>query len=888
MVNEVESGDEKADPAKPHLWLIVFIGVIVPRRLRADWRQEWEAELRYREALLEDWARLNWRSKLDLLWRSLGAFWDALWLQQLRWEDEMIQDFRFGVRMLLEKPGFTITAVLSLAIGIGANSAIFSVVNGVVLRPLPFHEPERLMRLWHDKPEANLHEIPVSSDDVVEWRKQAQSFDGVAAYFQTGSTFTGDFEPEHVAGARVTVDYFPLLGFQPILGRNFLPEETQTGKDRVVLLSHQLWQRRFGADPAIIGRTITTDHTNSQTVVGVMPPEVSFPGKSEFWEPLDLQVRHGMRYLSVIARLKPGATFKQAAAELNLANEGLQQQYPEAYRGSRIEILPLHDSVVGKVRPALMVLLGAVGFVLLIACANVANLLLARAAARQKEIALRAALGAGPWRLIRQMLTESTLLAALGGACGLLLAHWGVQALIALNPPNIPRLNQVSIDGRVLGFTFAISLLVGLLFGLAPALQLSKPDLSRALKEGAAQAAAGGQRLRRHGLRGLLVVAQTALALVLVAGAGLMLKSFVKLRQVELGFDPTHAIELTIWPAFNRFPQGQGTNDYYQQMLDSLNTTPGVISSAVVTGGPLGGFFMTSPFLIAGSPAPASTDAQLAHVTVISPDYFRVVGTPLKQGRFFTERDGESKPRVAIINETMARHYFINEDPLGHQISLKREPDKPYEIVGVVADIKQIGLDKETQPNLYRSFRQYEAAFMNIVVRSTGEPSTLIPALRSRIREVDKYAPITRIRTLEEVVSESIAQPRFYTLLLALFAGVAVILAAIGLYGVMSYAVSQRTREIGIRLALGAEPQRILRMIVGQGLLLILIGVAAGLAAAFALTRLIATLLFGVSATDPGTFAVIALTLIVVALAACYLPARRATKVDPMTALRCE
>ncbi|MEK6322870.1 MAG: ABC transporter permease [Acidobacteriota bacterium] len=872
------------------LWLIALIGVIVPRRLRDDWKQEWEAELQHREHLLDEWDRLAWRTKLDLLLRSVGAFWDALWLQSYRWEDEMIQDLRYGVRMLLKKPGFTITAVLSLAIGIGANSAIFSVVNGVVLRPLPFHEPERLVRLWHDKPQANQHEILIAPDDVIEWRNQAQSFDGIAAYFQTGSVFTGDFEPEQVAGARVSADYFPLLGFQPILGRNFLSEETQPGKDLVLLLSHQLWQRRFGADPAIIGRTITMDHTNSYTVVGVMPPDVSFPGKSEFWKPLDLhiQVRHGMRYLSVIARLKPGATFKQAAAELNLANEGLQQQYPEAYKGSRIEILPLHDSVVGKVRLALMVLLGAVGFVLLIACANVANLLLARAAARQKEIAVRAALGAGRWRLIRQMLTESTLLAALGGACGLLLARWGVQALIALNPPNIPRLNQVSIDGRVLGFTFAVSLLVGLLFGLAPALQLSKPDLNRALKEGGAQAASSGQRFRGNGLRGLLVVAQTALALVLLAGAGLMLKSFVKLRQVELGFDPTHAIELTIAPAFNRFPQGQRTNDYYQQMLDSINTTSGVISSAVVTGAPLGGFLMTSPILIAGRPAPASTDAQPAHVTVISPDYFRVVGTALKQGRFFTEHDGESKPRVAIINEAMARRYFPDGSPIGQRISLISEQDKPFEIVGVVADIKQIGLDKETQPNLYLSFRQYEVGFMNIVARSVGEPSTLIPALRSRIREVDQYAPITRVRTLEEVVSESIAQPRFYTLLLALFAGVAVILAAIGLYGVMSYAVSQRTREIGIRVALGAEPQRILRMIVGQGLLLILMGVAAGLAAAFALTRLISTLLFGVSATDPVTFAVIALTLIVVALAACYLPARRATKVDPMTALRCE
>lgn len=486
------------------------------------------------------------------------------------------------------------------------------------------------------------------------------------------------------------------------------------------------------------------------------------------------------------------------------------------------------------------------------------------------------------------MLAESALLAGLGGACGLLLARWSVHALIALNPPNIPRLNQVSIDGRVLGFTFAVSLAVGLLFGLAPALHLSKPDLNHALKEGAAQAASSGRRFGRHGLRGLLVVVQTALAIVLLAGAGLMIKSFVKLRQVELGFDPANIISVRIAPAFNRFAAGQRTNDYYQQMLDAIDATPGVVSSAVVTGAPLRGFFMNAPLLIANRPEPASLDAQMAPVTIISPDYFRVTGTPLKQGRFFTHGDVEGAPGVALINETMARRYFLHENPLGQRISLKSEPDKPYEIVGVVGDIKQMGLDKETQPNVYLSFRQYEVAFMDIVVRSAAEPSSLSPALRGSIRAVDKYAPITSVRTLEEVIADDTAQPRFYTLLLSLFAGVAVTLTALGLYGVMSYAVSQRTREIGIRLALGAETQSILRMVTSQGLFLILIGEAAGLAAALALTRLMTSLLFGVSATDPATFAAISLSLIIVALLACALPARRASNVDPMSALRCE
>lgn len=874
------------------IYLIHVIGVIVPQRLRADWRQEWEAEFRYREMLLAEWNNLNWRTKLDLLQRSLGAFWDALLLQPQRLEDEMFQDLRFGLRMLLKNPGFTITAVLSLIIGIGATSAIFSVVNGVVLRPLPYRQPERLVRIWQNKTQASISQIPVSAGNVNVWRKQARSFETVAAFYSTASIITGDAEPEQIPGANVSHDLLPMLGYQPILGRSFLEADNKPGGEKVVILSHKLWQRRFGGDPSILGHAITLDHTNQFTVIGVMPPEASFPGKAEFWLPEKVTAtdRHDMRRLSAIARLKPDVSPQMAQAEMTLINSQLKQQFPKEYEGWETELQPLLDSIIGKTRNSLLVLFGAVGLVLLIACANVANLLLARAAARQKEMALRAALGAGRFRLIRQLLTESTLLALVGGAGGLLLARWAVKALIALNPPDVPRLAQVNLDGRVLAFTFVITLLAGVIFGLVPALHASKPDLNTALKEGAVSSS-GGRRLRfwllrQFGLRDCMVVAQTALAVVLLVGAGLLIKSFIKLRRVELGFTPTNVITLTLSPPFNRFPKESQTMDYYRQMLDVLKTLPGVESVAITTTAPTAGAFMNSPILTAGRTEPANIETQRAFVTLVSTDYFRVVGNPLKQGRLFTDDDNESSPRVAIINETMARRFFAGENPIGQRIALKGEPDKQMEIVGVTADVKQFGVAEETKAGFYQPYRQKEVAFMDLIVRTTADSATLIPAIRNRILSQDKFTAITRVRTLNELVSDSVAQPRFYTLLLAIFAGIALTLAAMGIYGLMAYSVSQRTHEIGIRMALGTETARILRLIIGQGLTLILAGLAIGLAGAFMLTRLMTGLLFGVSATDPWIFAIISLTLIAMALAACLFPARKATQIDPMMALR--
>ena len=870
------------------LWLIAVVGVIVPRRLRADWRQEWEAELRSREMLLAEWDRLDWGAKLDLLRRSLGAFWDALLLQPKRLEDEMFQDMRFGARMLLKAPSFMSAAILSLAIGIGATSAIFGVVNGVALRPLPYREPERLVRLWQNKVIAGVTGIPVSEGNVNVWRKQAQSFETVAVFFSTVSVITGEDEPEQIPGARVSHDLLPMLGYQPAIGRHFLPEENRPGAANVVILSHNLWRRRFGGDPAILGRSITLDHTNQFTVIGVMPPEASFPDKTEFWTPEKVTAtdRHNIRRLSVLARLKPGVTPQTAQNEVSQINGQLKQRMPDDYEGWETELQPLLDSIVGKVRNSLLVLFGAVGFVLLIACANVANLLMARASVRQKEMAMRAALGASRLRLIRQLLTESVMLALLGGAGGLALAHWAVKALIALNPPDVPRLAQVNMDGRVLAFTFFTTLLVGIIFGLAPALHSSKPDLNNALKDGAASAGVGRRRFRRFGFRDLMVVMQTALAVVLLAGAGLLIKSFVKLRQIELGFTPTNAISLRLSPPFSKFPKDYKRADYYRRMMDSLKTMPGVEAVAVATGAPTTGAYMNATILIAERTEPDNAEAQRAFVSVVSPDYFRAIGNPLKQGRLFTDDDNESSPLVAIINETMARTYFNGTNPVGQRIFFGGESDKQMEIVGVTADVKQFGLDQENKPGLYQPYRQNDVSSLNLIVRTSAEPAAIIPALRRRILSEDKFTAITRVRTLDELVSDSVAQPRFYTLLLAIFAAIALALAAVGVYGVMAYSVSQRTHEIGVRMALGAEAGMILRLVIGRGLTLILAGVAVGLAGAFALTRLMSGLLFSVSATDPAVFAAISLTLIAVALAACVSPARKATRIDPMVALR--
>jgi len=865
------------------LWLIRVIGVIVPRRLRADWRQEWEAELRYRETLLAEWDRLNWQNKLDLLWRSTSAFWDALWLQPQRWEDEMFQDLRYGVRMLLKHPGFTLIAVLTLGLGIGANTAIFSIVNAVLLRPFPYQAPERLVIL-RERVSAGGGFSP-SYPNFVDWRAQNTAFEAISAVRQNESfNFTGTGEPERLQGRLVSAEFFSLLGVKPLVGRDFLPEEDRPGATPAVILSYGLWQRRFGADPSILGQQLTLNN-QSFTVVGVTPPNFQFGAEADVTVPIGLQAerfktRGGDPGADVVARLKPNVSPQQAETEMNLIAVRLEQQYPESNKGRRVRVTPLHERFVGDVRQPLLILLGAVGLVLLIACANVANLLLVRASARQKEMAVRVALGAHPQRIIRQLLTESVLLAALGAALGTLLAFWGTRLIAAQMPDGIPRLQEAQVDAPVLFFTLAVSLLTGLLFGLAPALQASRPNLTEELKEGER-----GSSGRRQRLRSVLVVGEVALTLTLLVGAGLLIQSFRRVLAVDPGFEAQNLLTLQL--SVNN-PDGQQVANFLDQLLQRVQGLPGVKSVAVSNGLP---FDMANypGFLIEGRTEPNHKGSGLRYS--VSPDYFRTMGIELLKGRLFTAEDTRDSPQVIVINEVLARQYFPNEDPLGKRL-VQALPNSPsYEIVGVVRHVEHYNLDgrNSVQPQFYTNFNQAPSrGRTNLLVRTEVEPLGLAAAVRAQVAALNKDQAVFNVRTMEQIVAQSVAARRFSMLLLTVFAVVALALASLGIYGLMSYAVAQRAREIGVRMALGAQVSDVLKLVIGQGMKLAFIGVALGLVASVALTRTMKTLLFGVSATDPVTFAALALLLIAVALLACFVPARRATKVDPMIALRHE
>jgi len=880
---------------KPHLWLIQFIGLIIPRRLRADWRQEWEAELRYRERLLEEWDKLNWQSKLDLLRRSLGAFWDALLLQPKRLEDEMFQDLRYGVRMLWKSPGFTAVVVVTLALGIGANAALFSVVNGVLLNPLPFPQPDQLVTLHQSKPNFETGAIPYPN--FQDWQKENQTFSAMAISRRTSFSLIGTGEAEQVDGRWVSAVFFSVLGVKPALGRDFAPGEDERGAGPVVLISAELWQRKFSGAPDVLGKSLTLDN-KSYTIVGVLPASFTlYRGIDVYvpigqWDTPALRNRSAALGLHGIGRLKPGVTLAQAQSDMDRVMWNLAAAYPDANRGNGAAVVPLKERLVGDVGLILWMLLGAVGFVLLIACVNVSNLLLARSTGRTREFAIRAALGAGQWRLLRQLLTESMLLAFAGGGLGLLLAAWGTQAALRVLPTALPRADEIGLDGRVLLFTFAISLLTGMLSGLAPALKTSQWRLSETLKEGGRSSGGG-----RHRAQGLLVALEMALALVLLIGAGLMIRSLSELWNVDPGFRPDNVLTFGLrFPPSMRTASPEAMRANLRELSDKLSSMPGVRAASFSTGAAPLQSEDDLFFWLDGQPKPASTsEMHMALVYQVEPGYLTAMRIPLKQGRFFTNQDDERSQPVVVIDEVFARKYFPNADPISKRINLGGDRD-PLQIVGVVGHVNQWSLDSDDKQSLraqlYEPFRQLSGSpsGVGVVVRAEGVAGTTGTALFDSIRRVAQSQHSQNVifgpQTMNEVIADSLAAQRFSMTLLNAFAVVALLLASIGLYGVISYLVGQRTHELGIRLALGAQRKDVLRLILNHGMKMALGGVALGLVAALGLTRLLAKMLHGVSATDPATFAVITLLLTVVALLACVIPARRAARVDPMVALR--
>jgi putative ABC transport system permease protein len=868
---------------KPHLWLINFIGVMVPRRLRADWRQEWEAELAYREMLFSQWDKLDWLTRLDLLWRSLGAFWDALLLQPQRLEDEMFQDLRFAIRMLLKQPLFTFIAVFTLALGIGANTAIFSVVNAVLLRPLPYLEPERLLNIRSNQ----------SALDVDDIKAQTQTFADIGGIVVQALDYTDSGEPVQVQTGMVTGGYFHTLGIKPVLGRSISYDEDRQGGERVIVLSYGFWQKHFGGEKNILEQTISLSG-NSYTVIGIMPADFKSPRENpDIWAPVQVanpvaaQAR-GVHFLSTYCRLQKDVKVERAAADMAIIDEWLATHYPEENKNRRTLLIPLQDRVVGGVRSTLFILFGAVSLVLLIACANFANLMLTRAASRQQEIVIRTALGAGRGRLIRQLLTESALLACLGGIAGLFFAWGGLNLLIALKPANLPRLDSINMDWRVLLFTLGLSLLTGLLFGLIPALNASKPNLNEALKEGGRSSSAGGRRGR---LRSVLVVSELALALVLLIGAGLLIKSLFLLRDVKTGFNSDNLLTMRLELPEARYKEISKQMQFRDSVIESVNSLPGV-QTAMISELPLSGYRLNHNFVIDGRPPLAPGSEPDIETRSISHDYFKTMGIPLQDGRDFSVQDRQGTTFVGIINESAAREFFPDENPIGARLRWARgSKDKWITIVGVVGDVKHYGLGLPEQSAVYTLYEQQDQPWkrwMYMVVRTQSDTSALMGAVKEKIRPIDSQLPASQVRMMSEVMAESLAEQRFNMLLLGIFAMVALLLAVVGIYGVISYSVSQRTHELGIRLALGAQTRDVLRLILVQGLKLAVTGVALGLIAAFAVTRVMETLLFGVSATDPLTFAGIAILLASVALLACFFPARRAAKTDPIIALRYE
>jgi putative ABC transport system permease protein len=821
-----------------------------------------------------------------------------------RWFAEMAQDVRYGVRNMLRTPGFTAVTILTLALGIGANTAIFSVVDAVLFRALPYRDAGRL--IWATNFIQRQGQNLVFADVYAGWRTQNHVFENIAAYAASAEyTLTGAGRPERLRGARVTASFLEVLGIAPQLGRNFFPEEDRPAGANAVLLSDAVWRSGFGADPQVVGRVIALDNA-PYTVIGVLPRDFEFLDNSpaDMLVPFQLtessiQATNGrvmvrVQALSVVARLRPGATVAGTATELNAINKRVLENLPGHIKGlgdGQAQVFLLHDHEIGNVRPALLMLLGAVGFVLLIACANVANLQLARAAAREKEVAIRGALGAGHWRLARLLLTESSAVAVVGGVAGLLMAGWAIRLIHRFAPANIPHLQGARLDLRVLVFTLGVSLLTGILFGLAPVLAAFRVSLNNTLKETGSQSgsSAGTRRAQR-----VLMVAEIALSFVLFIGAGLLVKSFHQLTAVAPGFDPHGVLTARVALPLDQYQSVDQQRAFFEQLVERLKVLPGVASAGATGGIPLRGSMMMSSVQIEGQ---APTDFSAGNVPTtrinsVTPGYFAALRVPLIEGRLLDERDGANAPNSVVVNQAFVRQFFEKEDPIGKKFAagFGAGPDEPppWTIVGVVGDTKQRGLASDIMPEATASVSQSPRFQMTLVLRTAVDPGSLVSAVRREVSDLDKNLPVYGVQTMDDVLSAEVASQRFNAGALAGFAGLAVLLAGVGIYGVMAYAVSQRTREMGVRIALGAGPGNVLRMILNQGLRLALIGVALGLAASFALTRLMSGLLFGVKPSDPETFVLVTTSLLAVALAACWIPARRATRVDPVIALRYE
>lgn len=880
---------------------------------RARMESEMDAELRFHmEAYAEDLVR-GGVPREEALRRARLEFGgienakeECREARGVHFVETLLQDLRYGLRTMLRSPGFTVTAVLALALGIGANTAIFSVVNAVLLRPLPYDQPDRLMQVWHTPPQKSFPGMPiftVSPANFLDWRNQNHSFEGMAAYGFGRYTITGSGHPETLHVVAATNGLLSILHAQPLLGRGFLDSEYEADHEHEVLLSYGLWRSYFAGNPDVVGKNIQLN-AQTFTVVGVMGPEFDFPissnsdSRTQMWKPLawtdrERAVRDNHNY-GVIARLKAGVTLQQAQAELDAISNRLAQEYPNDNKGWGAIAIPMRDDLVGDVRPALLILLGAVALVLLIACANVANLMLARALSRRKEVAVRTALGATRRRLLQQALSETLLLAFAGGTLGLVFAHYGVILIVKFLAQRLPRSNEIALDGWVLVFTLGISLLTGFAAGLLPALRMSKADLNEALKQGLGRTAAdsGGGRTRN-----VLVVSEVALSLMLLIGAGLLIRSLWALHHVNPGFDPSRVVTMAVSVPPGKFAEPQQQIGYFGRVLDRVRSLPGVQSVGLIDSLPLSDDGSHQPISVEGRPPAPMADLPEVDVRLISPGYMSAMHISLLNGRDVDDSDVAGRPGAVLISESMAKSFWPNEDAIGKHLTLYFFPDVPRVVVGVVADVKMTALN-ETQPapTLYFPLAQlspvrgaaWRSIPMSLAVRTSAAPLSVLPAITGAIRETDVDVPLLNIRTMDDSVSASLAPERFTMLLLGSFAGLALLLAVVGIYGVMSYSVSRRTNEIGIRVALGASRGDVLLLVVRQAMLLALVGAAIGIAGALALSRLMASQLYGVRPTDPVTFISVAALLLIVALAASYLPARRAMRVEPMAALRYE